>query len=158
MADITCSFGIRSKIDGAQDAIEVEPEGLTALLRKPEGFTGSPIFADDRKLDPRTDPYCRIRPDPGDKEGLIYTLHVKDLGKCGVLTKNVSFSGICNFPTSVNKKSAKLSFPEIWKSEFKFNSGLHQPPYLVSQVVRGRDDVGPGGDHHVQAARAGRHV
>ena len=65
--------------------------------RKPEGFSGAPIFADDRKVEPKSDPFCRIKPDPSDEDGLIYMLHILDLDKCGVLVKNVrnkSFS-IC---------------------------------------------------------------
>ena len=62
---------------------------MVCPCRKPEGFSGAPIFADDRKVEPRTDPYCRIKPDPSDEDGLIYMLHILDLDKCGVLVKNV---------------------------------------------------------------------
>ena len=61
-------------------------------MRKPEGFEGTPIFADDRKVDPLRDPECQIRPDIADKDGLIYRLLITDLDKCGVLIKNVSKS------------------------------------------------------------------
>ena len=63
---------------------------MTARLRKPEGFEGTPIFADDRKVDPLRNPECQIRPDIADKDGLIYRLLITDLDKCGVLIKNVS--------------------------------------------------------------------
>ena len=35
--------------------------------------------------------------------------------------------------------------------------GLHQREGLVSSTAWGRHDVGPRGDHHVQAARAHHH-
>ncbi len=63
---------------------------LNAKLRKPEGFQGAPIFADDRKLDPATSQDCQIRPDPTDPTGHMYDLLVRDLSKCGVVVRNVS--------------------------------------------------------------------
>ena len=72
---------------------------MTARLRKPEGFEGTPIFADDRKVDPLRNPECQIRPDIADKDGLIYRLLITDLDKCGVLIKNVSL-----FDTNYLKK------------------------------------------------------
>ena len=70
--------------------------------RKPEGFSGAPIFADDRKVEPKTDPFCRIKPDPSDEDGLIYMLHILDLGKCGVLVKNVRTKLFPFYPYFVN--------------------------------------------------------
>ena len=63
---------------------------LTAVLQKPNNFQGSPIFADDRAINPITNPECQIRPDSKDESGLTYRLFVTDLDKCGVLIKNVS--------------------------------------------------------------------
>ena len=63
---------------------------MSAQLRKPEEFLGSPIFADDRSINPEKDPICQIRSDPNDKTKLKYQLLIKDLEKCGVLVKNVS--------------------------------------------------------------------
>ena len=85
VGDIECSFG-RVGVEKNRKT----NERLTARLRKPEGFEGTPIFADDRKVDPLRDPECQIRPDIADKDGLIYRLLITDLDKCGVLIKNVS--------------------------------------------------------------------
>ena len=85
MGDIECSFG---RV-GVENNRKIN-ERLTARLRKPEGFEGTPIFADDRKVDPSRDKECQIRPDIADKDGLIYRLLITDLDKCGVLIKNVS--------------------------------------------------------------------
>ena len=48
------------------------------------------FFADDRSINPETDPICQIQSDPNDKTKLKYQLLIKDLEKCGVLVKNVS--------------------------------------------------------------------
>lgn len=61
-----------------------------ARLKKPEGFKGSPLFADDRGADPESDPSCQIRPDRLDQSGLMYNLKITDFGRCGVLKRNVS--------------------------------------------------------------------
>ena len=52
-------------------------------------FQGSPIFADDRGVNPLTDLVCQIRPTNEDKE--TYRLLITDLDECGILVKNVSF-------------------------------------------------------------------
>ena len=85
VGDIECSFG---RV-GVENNRKIN-ERLTARLRKPEGFEGTPIFADDRKVDPLRDSACQIRPDIADKDGLIYRLLINDLSKCGILIKNVS--------------------------------------------------------------------
>ena len=61
---------------------------MSAVLKKPEKFQGSPIFADDRGLNPLTDSVCQIRPMNEDKE--TYRLLITDLDECGILVKNVS--------------------------------------------------------------------
>ena len=63
---------------------------LSARLRKPDGFKGSPIFADERKVDPATHPDCQIRPDETDPKGITFVLKITDLTQCGVLIKNVN--------------------------------------------------------------------
>ena len=61
---------------------------MSAVLKKPEKFQGSPIFADDRGVNPLTDSVCQIRPTNEDKE--TYRLLITDLDECGILVKNVS--------------------------------------------------------------------
>lgn len=63
---------------------------LTAKIRRPVGFKGSPLFADDRAADPLTDIQCQIRPDPADALEDNYFLKVTDFSRCGILKRNVS--------------------------------------------------------------------
>ncbi|CAK1586097.1 unnamed protein product [Parnassius mnemosyne] len=79
VTDIKCTFA--SGGSGLRDSV-------TALLRKPEGFRGAPLFADDRMTDPLADPVCQIRPEPEDPTGLLYRLRIMDFTKCGVLKRN----------------------------------------------------------------------
>ena len=74
VADIDCSFGEV----GIENNRKVN-ERLRARIRKPEGFKGAPIFADDRRIDPALDPVCQIRPEPSDPNELIYNLQINDL-------------------------------------------------------------------------------
>ncbi|XP_026464888.1 uncharacterized protein LOC113367501, partial [Ctenocephalides felis] len=69
-------------------ASSVSRDSIVARLRKPEGFRGNPLFADDRAVDPETDPTCQIRPDLTDPTGLGYYLRITDFGRCGVLKRN----------------------------------------------------------------------
>ena len=91
VSDIQCTFGshpnglLTGVSGGGRDSI-------IARLRKPEGFRGAPLFADDRQVDPMIDPHCQIRPDPGDPTELNYHLVVTDFTRCGVLKRNVSKS------------------------------------------------------------------
>lgn len=78
VSDIRCTFATTG---GSRDSI-------SAKLRKPEGFRGSPLFADDRAVDPVSDKECQIRPDPADTTKLMYTLLVSDFSRCGVLRRN----------------------------------------------------------------------
>lgn len=80
VSDIRCTFATPA---GSRDSI-------AAKLRKPEGFKGAPLFADDRAVDPVTDKECQIKPDPADAAKLMYTLMVTDFSRCGVLKRNVS--------------------------------------------------------------------
>ncbi|KPI97315.1 hypothetical protein RR46_09222 [Papilio xuthus] len=79
VTDIQCTFA--SGGSGIRDSV-------TALLRKPEGFRGAPLFADDRATDPIADPVCQIRPEPDDPTNLLYRLRITDFTKCGVLKRN----------------------------------------------------------------------
>jgi hypothetical protein len=86
VADIECSFG-----EISSDSNQRINQKLTAKLKKPEGFKGSPIFADERKVDPSVHPACQIRPDEEDPKKLTFLLKINDLTQCGVLIKNVSY-------------------------------------------------------------------
>ena len=98
VGDIECSFG---KV-GIENNRKIN-ERLTAKLRKPEGFKGTPIFADDRRVDPARNPVCQIRPDLADAERRIYRLVITDLDECGVLIKNVrsTLNSYIQFPKHV---------------------------------------------------------
>ncbi|XP_014217951.1 uncharacterized protein LOC106646426 [Copidosoma floridanum] len=61
---------------------------LTAKVRRPIGFRGGPLFADDRAADPLHDPHCQIRPDPTDPQEDNYFLKVTDFTRCGILKRN----------------------------------------------------------------------
>ena len=78
VSDIQCS--------GAGSANDM----LTAKIKRPVGFRGSPLFADDRAADPLTDINCQIRPDPNDPQEDNYFLKVTDFTRCGILRRNVS--------------------------------------------------------------------
>ncbi|XP_043211379.1 uncharacterized protein LOC122375871 [Amphibalanus amphitrite] len=78
VAEIRCSF---SGDGGA-------PDRLSARLRKPPGFRGDPLFADDRQVIPQLDSACQIRADPSDPDRLIYSLLVTDFSRCGVLKRD----------------------------------------------------------------------
>lgn len=84
VTDIQCTFSTGGS--GLRDSV-------SALLRKPEGFRGAPLFADDRATDPVVDAVCQIRPEPEDPTGLLYRLRITDFTRCGVLKRNVSFHG-----------------------------------------------------------------
>lgn len=62
---------------------------ITARLKKPVGFKGAPLFADDRSVNPESDRACVIRQDAGDPDGVTYTLKISDFSRCGVLKRNV---------------------------------------------------------------------
>ncbi|XP_050300884.1 uncharacterized protein LOC126739301 [Anthonomus grandis grandis] len=80
VTEIQCTFAINN-LGSTKDTI-------LAKLRKPEGFKGHPLFADDRAVDPETDPTCQIKPDLTDTAGLKYNLKITDFGRCGVLKRN----------------------------------------------------------------------
>lgn len=80
MNDIQCSFSAQGS--NANDLI-------TAKLKKPTGFKGSPLFADDRGVNPDIDYDCAIKLDPADAMELSYDLRITDFTRCGVLKRNV---------------------------------------------------------------------
>ena len=61
---------------------------ISAKLRKPQGFQGVPIFADDRAIDPETSEVCSIQRSKEDATGLVYHLNVTDFSSCGVVLRN----------------------------------------------------------------------
>jgi hypothetical protein len=65
---------------------------ITAKLKKPNGFKGHPLFADDRSVNPELDYSCTIKPERGDPTELNYELKIVDFSRCGVLKRNVSIS------------------------------------------------------------------
>lgn len=82
VSEIQCSFASSSSST---------PDLITARLKKPAGFKGSPLFADDRSVNPETDRECAIRPEINDPDGIAYTLKITDFTRCGVLKRNVSY-------------------------------------------------------------------
>lgn len=81
VSEIQCSFSSTGS---------AAPDLITARLKKPAGFKGSPLFADDRSVNPETDRQCLIRPEINDSDGLAYTLKITDFSRCGVLKRNVN--------------------------------------------------------------------
>lgn len=113
MTDIQCTFS--SSGTGLRDSV-------TALLRKPEGFRGAPLFADDRATDPVSDPVCQIKPETDDPTGLLYRLKITDFTKCGVLKRNVSerrktlsncLMSVCSYPLFHISFSVMLFTPNL---------------------------------------------
>lgn len=87
MSDIQCTF---TSNGNSMSLSSVSRDSIIARLKKPDGFRGSPLFADDRGVDPETDAACQIRPDHTDPAGLMYSLKITDFSRCGVLKRNVS--------------------------------------------------------------------
>ncbi|KAL7646332.1 UNVERIFIED_CONTAM: hypothetical protein RMT77_003241 [Armadillidium vulgare] len=83
VADINCKFP-----DGVLNPSGISGGEFSAKLRKPPGFMGTPLFADDRYVNPEIDPICQIRKNPNDRHGLVYSLLVRDLNRCGVTQKD----------------------------------------------------------------------
>lgn len=80
VTDIQCSFASQGSNLG---------DIITAKLKKPIGFKGAPLFADDRAVNPEADPACSIRQDRKDAAELSYDLKITDFSRCGVLKRNV---------------------------------------------------------------------
>ncbi|XP_031623724.1 uncharacterized protein LOC116341026 [Contarinia nasturtii] len=79
VSEIQCSFATTTSSTA---------DMITARLKKPVGFKGSPLFADDRGVNPEIDRACSIRPETGDPENIAYVLKITDLSRCGVLKRN----------------------------------------------------------------------
>ena len=82
VTDIQCSFASQGSNLG---------DIITAKLKKPIGFKGAPLFADDRAVNPEADFACSIKQDRKDVSELAYDLKITDFSRCGVLKRNVSF-------------------------------------------------------------------
>lgn len=80
VSEIQCSFATTSSSTA---------DMITARLKKPVGFKGSPLFADDRGVHPDTDRACSIRSDSNEPDNIAYTLKITDFSRCGVLKRNV---------------------------------------------------------------------
>ncbi|XP_055594112.1 uncharacterized protein LOC129745207 [Uranotaenia lowii] len=79
VTDIQCSFASQGSNLG---------DIITAKLKKPIGFKGAPLFADDRAVNPETDFACSIKQDRKDQGELSYDLKITDFSRCGVLKRN----------------------------------------------------------------------
>ncbi|ETN57885.1 hypothetical protein AND_010537 [Anopheles darlingi] len=79
ITDIQCSFASQGSNLG---------DIITAKLKKPIGFKGSPLFADDRAVNPEADFACSIKQDRKDVSELAYDLKITDFSRCGVLKRN----------------------------------------------------------------------
>ena len=63
---------------------------IVARLKRPAGFKGPPLFADDRSVIPESDRNCQIKQDKNDPAELAFDLKITDFSRCGVLKRNVS--------------------------------------------------------------------
>jgi len=109
---------------------------ISARLKKPDGFKGHPLFADDRSVDPMIDPVCQIRADLSDASLLTYNLLVTDFTRCGVLRRNVS-----RMPQAIGISGFdNVSF---------LSAGFRARASVVSAVPRRGNDVRPRADHNV---------
>lgn len=81
VGEIQCSFSTQGS--SVEDLI-------VARLKRPTGFKGPPLFADDRSVFPETDRVCQIKQDKNDPAELAFDLRITDFARCGVLKRNVS--------------------------------------------------------------------
>jgi len=79
VSDIQCTFSSQGSNE----------DSITAILRKPSGFKGSPLFADDRSVNPEVDRFCTIEKERNDPSEQLFNLKILDFTKCGVLKRNV---------------------------------------------------------------------
>lgn len=112
MSDIQCSFATSSS---------TTVDMITARLKKPVGFKGSPLFADDRNAHPETDRACSIRPESSDPENIAYTLKITDFTRCGVLKRNVCISSYSLFLNYYNYSNKMKKFEDIYQLTKEFN-------------------------------------
>ncbi|XP_037032690.1 uncharacterized protein LOC119071756 [Bradysia coprophila] len=78
VSEIQCTFSSQGSTE----------DSITAILRKPSGFKGSPLFADDRTVNPEIDRTCSIEKDRSDPSEQLFNLKILDFTKCGVLKRN----------------------------------------------------------------------
>ncbi|KAH8404413.1 hypothetical protein KR222_011036, partial [Zaprionus bogoriensis] len=79
VADVQCTFStVGSEIEDL----------ITATLKRPAGFKGSPMFADDRIGVKEANPQCVISRDTSDEDERTYSLRINDFTRCGVLKRN----------------------------------------------------------------------
>ncbi|XP_032293843.1 uncharacterized protein [Drosophila virilis] len=79
VADVQCTFSTTGS--EAEDLI-------TATLKRPVGFKGVPMFADDRSGLKDLNPHCLISKDISDMDERTYNLRINDFTRCGVLKRN----------------------------------------------------------------------
>ena len=138
-----CTFGSNSGLDTHKHhGLSATRDSIAARLRKPEGFRGSPIFADDRQVDPLTDISCQIRPDKSDTEELTYDLLISDFSRCGVLKRNVSLLLLLVLPLAVFRSLkvpysiSLLRFPNLVFLSLKIQVSSVVTPYLLVKSYR----------------------
>ncbi|KAH8376935.1 hypothetical protein KR093_002290, partial [Drosophila rubida] len=79
VADVQCTFSsVGSDIEDL----------ITATLKRPVGFKGVPMFADDRNGAKDLNPHCIISRDSADVDERTYSLRINDFTHCGVLKRN----------------------------------------------------------------------
>ncbi|XP_013792259.1 uncharacterized protein LOC106476135, partial [Limulus polyphemus] len=61
---------------------------LTATLKKPPGFRGHPVFADNRHIDPKKHKFCQILSDKDDPKEMTYYLSISDFSECPLHEEN----------------------------------------------------------------------
>lgn len=126
VSDIQCSFSSQGS---------TVADSITAVLKKPAGFKGSPLFADDRTVNPNNDRKCSIEPDHNDPNEQTYNLKILDFSKCGVLKRNVRCGNI------VGKKMINV---------MPFScTGFRSCARMVSTISGRCDAIGPRADHYV---------
>ncbi|XP_002003929.3 uncharacterized protein LOC6577998 [Drosophila mojavensis] len=79
VADVQCTFS--NSGSKSEDLI-------TATLKRPAGFKGVPMFADDRSGLKDLNPHCLISKDITDMDERTYQLRINDFTQCGVLKRN----------------------------------------------------------------------
>lgn len=117
VSDIQCAF----QSHGSSNI-----DTITAVLRKPAGFRGTPLFADDRSVNPSTDRQCIIEPDPTDE--LVFHMTILDFSRCGVLKRNVySCWCVCELC---------LISDYVARDSFMSESGFHNSRALWCSPIR----------------------
>lgn len=111
-----------------------------ARLKRPTGFKGPPLFADDRSVFPETDRVCQIKQDKNDAAELAFDLRITDFSRCGVLKRNVS-----------------TLFISIHIDVLRVPLGFCSRAYLVSAIPWSRHAIRPRAHYHVQTTGTNSH-